>query len=79
MISVVNGFVCTSSCEAASARHGKDPSAPVGLPPGVSTDKKSSFDEQPATVLDGSLKDLSGPNAVTAPTSVQPTRLDRIA
>ena len=57
MISVVNGYVCTSSCEAASARAGKDPNAPPGTLPGQSgktnhkTDKTSGLDGQPATVL----------------------------
>jgi hypothetical protein len=27
MISVVNGYVCTSSCEAANARQGENPTA----------------------------------------------------
>jgi len=62
MISVVNGYVCTSSCEAATARAGKDPHAPPGTPPGQS-DKTSGFAGQPATILDGALKDLT--NAVT--------------
>jgi hypothetical protein len=78
MISIVNGYVCTSSCEAASARQGKDPGAPPATPPGLSSNKKSAFTEA-ATILDGSLKDLPGPNAVTAPTGFPPTRLDRIA
>ena len=79
MISVVNGYVCTSSCEAASARQGKDPSAPPGSPPGASGDKRSAFTDQPVTVLDESLKDLASPNRVTASNSTQSTRLDRIA
>jgi hypothetical protein len=58
MISVVNGYVCSSSCDAEAAKKGKDPSAPPGSPPGTSskTDKTSGFDQQPATVLDGALK-----------------------
>ena len=58
MISVVNGYVCASSCDAASARAGKDPNAPPGTPPGQSgkTDKKSGLDGQPAIVLGGTLK-----------------------
>jgi hypothetical protein len=71
MISVVNGYVCTSSCEAASARQGKDPQAPPGTPPGISskTDKSSSFAGQPATILDGALKDLVTAEAITAPSN----------
>jgi len=79
MISVVNGYVCTSSCEAARARQGKDPSAPPGSPPGVSGDNRSAFTDQPATVFDGSFKNLASLNVVTASTSAQSTRLDRIA
>jgi hypothetical protein len=67
MISVVNGYVCTSSCEAASARAGKDPNAPPGTPPGQSgkTGKTSGLDGQPATVLGGALNDIAPANAVT--------------
>ena len=69
MISVVNGYVCTSSCEAASARQGKDPNAPPGTPAGASSkiDKTSGFAGQPATILDGALKNLVTADAVTAP------------
>ena len=65
MITVVNGYVCTSSCEVATAKQGKDPSAPPGQLPGEDM-KKSGVDGQPATILGGSLKDLA--NAV-APSS----------
>ena len=58
MISVVNGYVCTSSCEAASAKQGKDPHALPGTPPGTSN-KSSGFAGQPATVLGGALKDIA--------------------
>jgi hypothetical protein len=61
MVSVVNGYICFSSCDEATARQGKDPQAPPGSPPGTSSkDRKTSgFDAQPATVLDGLLKDLT--------------------
>jgi len=62
-ISVVNGYVCTSGCDAAKAKQGIDPNAPPGTPPGVDS-KKSEFAGQPATVLGGALKDLA--NAVRA-------------
>ena len=56
MISIVNGYVCTSSCEAATARAGKDPHAPPGTPPGVSDkNNKDGLAGQPATILDGAL------------------------
>ena len=75
MISVVNGYVCTSSCEAASARAGKDPSAPPGTPPGQSekADKKSPFAGQPATVLGGALKDLAPSGAITPASNAAPS------
>jgi hypothetical protein len=73
MISIVNGYVCTSSCEAASARAGKDPNAPPGTPPGQSgkPDINSAFDGQPATMLDGALKDLV--NAVNSTSGTTPS------
>jgi len=82
MISIVNGYVCTSSCEAATARAGKDPHAPPGTPPGQSgkTDKTSGFAGQPATILDGALKDLTNAdtanaaNAVTATSDTAPSQ-----
>jgi len=72
MISVVNGYVCTSSCEAASARQGKDPNAPPGTPAGesIKPNKTSGFAGQPATVLDGALKDLVTADAITAPSNL---------
>ena len=76
MISVVNGYVCTSSCEAASAKQGIDPSAPPGTPPGAS-DKKSAF-TQSATILDGSLKDLQSANPVSPTDNTGQPTLDRL-
>ena len=68
MISVVNGYVCASSCDAASARAGKDPNAPPGTPPGQSgkTDKKAGLDGQPAIVLGGTLKSVASAVAPAA-------------
>ena len=81
MIFVVNGYVCTSSCEVASARQGKDPSAPPGSPAGASgkDDNTSALAGRRATVLDGSLNDFAGTSTVNATASTQPPRLDRIA
>ena len=64
MIAYVNGYVCTTSCEAAAARAGRDPFAPPGTPPGQSgksdkADKSSGLDSQPATVFGGSLANLN--------------------
>jgi hypothetical protein len=60
MVSIVNGYVCFSSCDVAAAKQGKDPNAPPGALPGEDADKTkpSALDRQPATVLDGALKDL---------------------
>ena len=62
-ISVVNGYVCLTSCDAAAARHGKDPAAPPGSTPGTHDKNAPAFDTQPATVLDGALKDFTRPQA----------------
>jgi hypothetical protein len=69
MITYVNGYVCTTPCEAAAARKGKDPFAPPGTPPGQSgkPDKKSGIDGQPATVFGGVLANQN-PNATNAVT-----------
>ncbi len=75
MIAYVNGYVCTTSCEAAAARAGRDPFAPPGTPPGQSgkSDKSSGFDGQPATVLGGSLANLGSTNAVTPTGDTSPS------
>jgi len=59
MVSVVNGYVCFTSCDAAAAKQGKNPAAPPGSLPGASHDKASGFAGQPATMLDGALKQLA--------------------
>ncbi|MGH6724994.1 MAG: hypothetical protein ACREB8_00435 [Pseudolabrys sp.] len=76
MISVVNGYVCTSSCDAASARAGKDPNAPPGTQPGQSdkSDKASAFGSQPATLLDGALKGTVSTDAATPADGAQPSQ-----
>ena len=74
MISVVNGYVCSSSCDVEAAKKGKDPSSPTGSPADTSSKpgKTSGFDQQPATVLDGALKQRSAANTVTAASASQP-------
>ncbi|HZL40525.1 MAG TPA: hypothetical protein VFC45_09630 [Pseudolabrys sp.] len=74
MISIVNGYVCTSSCDAASARAGKDPNAPPGTLPEQSgkADKKSGLDGQPATLLGGALQDLQATNGLTPASDATP-------
>jgi len=69
MISVVNGYVCRSSCDVEAAKKGKDPSAPPGS--SSAADKTSGFDKQPVTILDGALKDIAA-NAMTAASPTAP-------
>jgi hypothetical protein len=77
MISVVNGYICTSSCDAAKAKQGKDPNAPPGTPPGDDDkDKASGLASRPATVLGGLLKDLATANSVTAANATAPANTD---
>ena len=60
MVSVVNGYVCFSSCDAANAKQGKDPNAPTNTLPGaLDMKKKSAFAGQPAAILEGALKKLT--------------------
>jgi hypothetical protein len=81
MISIVNGYVCTTSCEAAAAKQGKDPSALPGSPPGVlgKDHKTSSVASQQATVFDGSLKGLSGAKTSAPSDNAQQPAFDRFA
>ena len=73
MISVVNGFVCSSGCDVEKAKQGKDPNAPPGAPPGRSAkdDAAGKFDKQPVTILDGALKEQLTASAVTAVSGAQ--------
>ena len=75
MVSVVNGYVCNTSCDVEAAKKGKDPNAPPGAPPDSSgkTGQSSSFDKQPVTILDGALKDIATANAVTATSGATPS------
>ncbi len=61
-VSVVNGFLCYSSCDEAKARAGKDPhprAAPASMQP---QDGAGEIDAQQAVVFGGA---LAGLNAVT--------------
>ena len=57
MISVVNGYLCFSSCDVEKAKQGKNPHAAPGAlaDPSSKTSKTSGINGQPATVLDGAL------------------------
>ena len=58
MVAIVNGYVCFSTCDAKSAKQGKDPNAPPGSPPGTKAHKPGDppgIDGQPATMFGGAL------------------------
>jgi len=75
MIAYVNGYVCTTPCEAAAARKGRDPFAPPGTPPGQTgkNDKTQGIDGQPATVFGGVLANLNATTAVTPTGAASPS------
>lgn len=77
MISVVNGFVCQSSCDVEKAKQGKDPNAPPGSPPETTAKDAAGFDKQPATVLGGALKEQSAANPVDPVASGQGSAVTR--
>ena len=64
-VSVVNGYMCYTPCQAAAARAGKDPHAPPGAPPGQSDrkDKANGLAGQPPAILDPG-HEATGANAV---------------
>ena len=80
MVSVVNGYVCFSSCDEAKAKQGNNPNVVPGAPPEASDrKKKSAFAGQPTVILDGVVKDLangtSWPSAsnIASDTNPQPS------
>jgi hypothetical protein len=69
MLSVVNGYLCYSSCDVKRAAQGKNPHVPDGTTDSAmagKSDRPSAFAGQPATILDGLLKGRAGDNAVGA-------------
>jgi hypothetical protein len=60
-VSVVNGYLCYSSCQAAAARAGKDPHAPPGAPSdqGDQKDKANGLVGQSPAILDPGHEDLA--------------------
>ena len=67
-VSVVNGYMCYSPCQAAAARAGKDPHAPPGAPGGQSDrkDKADGMAGQPPAILDPG-------HAATGANAIDPT------
>ena len=72
-VSVVNGFVCYSSCDVSKAKQGKDPhpSTSAGNVDKESATASLARADQPAVVFGGSL-DPSAAHRVTAAESTQP-------
>ncbi|MEI7804854.1 MAG: hypothetical protein WCI56_05950 [Hyphomicrobiales bacterium] len=71
MISVVNGFVCMSSCDVAKAKKGENPSKPPGQLDGAANAdpaKPGARANDPAVIFSGSLQDALAANPV-APAS----------
>lgn len=66
MIAYVNGYVCTTPCEAAAARAGRDPFAPPGTPAGQDgkNDKSKGIDGQPAVTFGGVLANPDQTNSL---------------
>ncbi len=72
-VSVVNGFVCYSSCDVSKAKQGKDPHPSTGAG-NLDQDNESSAPgraDQPAVVLGGSLG-ASAADSVTAVADTEP-------
>jgi len=73
-VSVVNGFVCYSSCDVSKAKQGKDPHPATGagnLNQGNESPSSPGRAEQPAVVFGGSLS-TSAADSVTAVPSDRP-------
>lgn len=65
-VSVVNGFVCYSSCDVSKAKQGKDPHPSTGANADQSNESSTpGRADQPAVVLGGSLR-ASAADSVTA-------------
>ena len=69
-ISVVNGYLCMNSCDAAKARTGQNPRASTNAP-GSSSDNQSNNAgaNDAAVVYGGALAGFNGRNSATASTS----------
>jgi len=72
MVSIVNGYMCYSSCQTAAARAGKDPHAPPGVPPGQSDHKDKAnglAGQQPAILDPGHSADAIDPASAAGATN----------
>jgi len=70
-ISVVNGYFCANSCDAAKAKKGEDPH-PSTDPGSVGGSNNSSRADDPAVVFGGSLSNALQTYAVGATSGAQP-------
>jgi hypothetical protein len=71
-VSVVNGFVCYSSCDVSKAKQGKDPHPSTNAgKPDERAPTKSGLADQPAVVFGGSLS-ASAAGSVTAVAGTEP-------
>jgi len=89
-VSVVNGFLCYSSCDEAKARAGKDPHPrPQAASEDQATDQATGLNAQPAVTFGGSLAttrdgvapaDAGQPSAAAGlPAAGQATSIDILA
>ena len=58
MVAIVNGYTCFTTCDAEKAKKGEDPLAPPGNAADEDSKKKNGLNGQPATIIDGALKNL---------------------
>jgi hypothetical protein len=70
-ISVVNGYVCTSSCDVAKARKGEDPHPRTGVDQADAAKDKASRADDPAVLFGGTLADLRATRDITEPEATQ--------
>jgi hypothetical protein len=70
-VSVVNGYFCANSCDAAKAKKGEDPH-PSSDPGNVDGSNNSSRADNPAVVFGGSLSNTLRSYAVTATSAAHP-------
>jgi len=75
-ISVVNGYVCTSSCDVAKAKKGEDPHPLTGadkVDPKAHETSGTSRKDGPAVLFGGSLSELFAARSVTGTDAAQTT------
>jgi len=63
-ISVVNGYFCANSCDAAKAKKGEDPHPSTDLGSVDGNDRSSARADDPAVVFDGSLSSTPQAQAI---------------